>query len=119
MFSIFFLARLFAQEFSGVLDGVMVFIVLDAILEILRVMEDISMVLKDTFVNLVREPFNDKTGTIFHYSRLSLREWFMLILLFLGLHNSSLGLSWLLNRSPITIFKALRRIMLKLKAGRV
>jgi len=55
MFSISFLARLFAQEFSGVLDGVMVFIVLDAILEILRVMEDISMVLKDTFVNLVRE----------------------------------------------------------------
>jgi len=42
MFSIFFLARLFAQEFSGVLDGVMVFIVLDAILEILKVMENIS-----------------------------------------------------------------------------
>ena len=37
--------------------------------------------------------FNDKTGTIFHYSRLSLREWFVLMLLFLGLNNSCLGLS--------------------------
>jgi hypothetical protein len=55
MFSISFLARLFAQEFSGVLDGAMVFTVLDAILEILKVIENISMVLKDTFVNLVKE----------------------------------------------------------------
>jgi len=41
------------------------------------------------------------------------------MLLFLGLHNSGLGLSWLLDRSPMTVFRALRRLMLKLKAGRV
>jgi len=63
--------------------------------------------------------FNDKTGTILHYSRLSLREWFMLMLLFLGLHNSGLGLSWLLDRSPMTVFKALRKLMLRLKDGKV
>jgi len=63
---------------------------------------------------------NDKTGAIFHYnSRLSLREWFMLMLLFLALYNSGLGLSWLLDRSPMTIFKALRKLMLRLRAGRV
>jgi hypothetical protein len=45
--------------------------------------------------------FNDKTGMIFHYSRLSLREWFTLIILFFCLHNSCLGLSWLLDRSYI------------------
>ena len=43
----------------------------------------------------------------------------MLMLLFLGLHNSGLGLSWLLDRSPMTVFRALRRLMLKLKDGRV
>jgi len=63
--------------------------------------------------------FNDKTDTIFQYSRLSLREWFILMLLFLGLHNSSLGLSWLLDRSPMTVFKALRKLMFRLKDGRV
>jgi len=41
----------------------------------------------------------------------------MLMLLFLGLHNSGLGLSWLLDRSPMTVFKALRKLMLKLNAG--
>jgi len=39
------------------------------------------------------------------------------MLLFLGLHNSGLGLSWLLDRSPMTVFKALRKLMLKLKDG--
>ena len=43
----------------------------------------------------------------------------MLMLLFLGLHNASLGLSWLLDRSPMTVFKALRKLMLKLKDGKV
>lgn len=38
MFSVSFLARLFAQDFSGLLGGVTVFTVLDAILEVLRVM---------------------------------------------------------------------------------
>jgi len=71
--------------------------------------------LKRYFCKSCKRTFNDKTGTIFHYSRLSLREWFILILLFLGLHNSSLGLSWLLDRSPITIFKALKKLMLKLR----
>ena len=59
--------------------------------------------------------FNDKTGTIFHYSRLSLREWFMLMLLFLALHNSALGLSWLLDRSYMPVFKALKKLMLRLR----
>jgi transposase len=59
--------------------------------------------------------FNDKTGTIFHYSRLSLREWFMLMLLFLGLHNSGLGLSWLLDRRYMPVFRALKRLMLSLR----
>ena len=36
-----------------------------------------------------------------------------------GLHNSSLGLSWLLDRSPMTVFKALRKLMLRLKDGKV
>ena len=61
--------------------------------------------------------FNDKTGTIFHYSRLSLREWFALMLLFPGLHNSSLSLSWLVGRSYMPIFKTLKRIMHKLRCG--
>jgi len=73
--------------------------------------------LKRYFCRSCRGRFNDKTGTILHYSRLSLREWFML--LFLGLHNSSLGLSWLLDRSPMTVFRALRKLMLRLKDGRV
>jgi len=71
--------------------------------------------LKRYYCKACRRTFNDKTGTIFHYSRLSLREWFTLILLFLGLHNSCLGLSWLLDRSPMTVFKALKKLMLKLR----
>jgi 2C-methyl-D-erythritol 2,4-cyclodiphosphate synthase len=49
----FFLVSLFVQDFSGLLGGVVVFTVLDAILEVLKVMEDIGMVLKDTSVSLV------------------------------------------------------------------
>ena len=60
--------------------------------------------------------FNDKTGTILHYSRLSLREWFILILLFPGLHNSGLSLSWLLGKSYMTAFKALKKLMIKLRS---
>jgi transposase-like protein len=58
--------------------------------------------------------FNDKTGTPFHHSRLSLKEWFTLILLFLALHNSALSLSWLLGRSYMTVFRALRRLTLRI-----
>jgi len=68
--------------------------------------------LKRYFCGSCRGTFNDEAGTIFHYSRLSLGEWFMLLLL--RLHNSSLRLSWLLDRSPMTV-RALRRLMLKLK----
>lgn len=57
--------------------------------------------------------FNDRTGIVFHYSRL--REWFALTLLFLGLHNSCHGLSWFLCGSPTTVFKALKRLMLRLR----
>ena len=56
--------------------------------------------LKRYFCKSCKRAFNDKARVIFHYSRLSLREWFMLMLLFLGLHNLGLGLSWLLDRSP-------------------
>jgi transposase len=59
--------------------------------------------------------FNDKTGTIFHYSRLSLREWITLIILFLGMHNPCLSLSWLLERNYMPIFKALKKLMLNLR----
>lgn len=60
--------------------------------------------------------FNDKTGTRLHYSRLSLREWFTLMPLFLALHSSALGLSWLLDRSYMPVFKALKKLMLSLRA---
>ncbi len=40
----------------------------------------------------------------------------MLILLFLALHNSILGLSWLLEWSCMPIFKAVKRLMLRLRA---
>ncbi|MFH7859571.1 MAG: transposase [Candidatus Aenigmatarchaeota archaeon] len=71
--------------------------------------------LKRYFCKACKRTFNDKTGTIFHYSRLSFREWFTIMLLFLGLHNSCYGLSWLLGRSKMTIFKALKKLMLKLR----
>jgi hypothetical protein len=41
----------------------------------------------------------------------------MLILLFLALHNSILGLSWLLERSYMSMFKALKGLMLSLRKG--
>lgn len=68
--------------------------------------------LKRHFCKACGRTFNDKTGTMFHYSRLSLREWFMLMLLFMGLHNSALGLSWLLEWSYMPVFRALKRLML-------
>jgi len=71
--------------------------------------------LKRHFCKACGKTFNDKTGTLFHYSRLSLREWFILILLFLGLHNSGLGLSWLMDRSYMTVFRAVKGLMLSLK----
>jgi len=37
------------------------------------------------------------------------------MLLFLGLHNSSLGLSWLLGRGYMPVFRALKRLMHKLR----
>jgi len=53
MFSVSFLVRLFARGFLGLLGGV-VFTVLGVALEMLRVMVDMGVVLKDTFVSLVR-----------------------------------------------------------------
>lgn len=61
--------------------------------------------------------FNDKTKTIFHYSRLSLREWLTLIILFFILHNSILSISWLLGRSYMTAFRTVKRLILSLKKG--
>jgi len=66
--------------------------------------------LKRYFCKACDRTFNDRTGTLFHYSRFSLREWFMIVLLFLGLHNSCNGLGWLLCRSVMTVFKALKRL---------
>ena len=60
--------------------------------------------------------FNDRTETFIHYSRISLREWIMLIALFMGLHNSILGLSWLLERSYMPVFKDLKVLMRRLGA---
>ena len=40
----------------------------------------------------------------------------MLFLLFFALHNSALGLSWLLERSYLPIYRALRRVMLTLRS---
>jgi len=53
MFSVFFPVRLFAQGFLGLLGGVVVFTVLGVALEVLRVMEDIGVVLNDISVGLV------------------------------------------------------------------
>ena len=58
--------------------------------------------------------FNDKTGTIFHYSRLSLRAWFLLIILFILTHTSIHSISWLLETSYMTVFRASKRLLLKL-----
>ena len=71
--------------------------------------------LKRHFCKACGKTFNDKTGTRLHYSRLSLREWFMLMLLFLGLHNSGLGLSWFMDRSYMTVFRAVKGLMLTLR----
>jgi transposase-like protein len=68
---------------------------------------------KRYFCKSCRGRFNDKAGTILHYSKLSLREWFMPLLL--ELHNSSLGLSLLPDISHMKVFRALRKLMLKLK----
>jgi transposase-like protein len=53
-----------------------------------------------------RRTFNDKTGTIFHYSRLSLSAWLILI------HTSINSISWLLDTSYMTVFRASRRLLL-------
>lgn len=73
--------------------------------------------LKRHFCKACGRTFNDKTGTLFHYSRLSLREWFTLMLLFMGLHNSALGLSWLLEWGYMPVFRALKRLMLHVREG--
>jgi len=53
MFSVFFPVSLLAQGFLGLLGGVVVFTVLGVALEVLRVMEDIDVVLNDISVGLV------------------------------------------------------------------
>jgi transposase-like protein len=55
--------------------------------------------------------FNDKTGTIFHYSRLSLRAWLFLIILFILIHTSIRSISWLLGISYMSVFRASRRFL--------
>lgn len=57
--------------------------------------------------------FNDKTGTLFHYSRLSLRAWFFLTTLFMLIHTSINSIAWLLGVSYMTGFRASKRILSK------
>ena len=61
-----------------------------------------------------RRTFNDRTGTIFHYSRLSLRAWLILIILLILIHTSMNSISWLLYTSYMTVFRASRRLLLRL-----
>ena len=58
--------------------------------------------------------FNDKTGTIFHYSRMSLRCWFLLIILFTLIHTSIRSIGWLLGVSYMSVFRACKRILISL-----
>jgi len=53
VFSVFFPVSLFVQGFLGLLGGVVVFTVLDVVLEVLMVMEDIDMVLNAISIGLV------------------------------------------------------------------
>jgi len=53
MFSVFFLVSLLVQGFLGLLGGVVAFTALTVVLEVLRVMEDIGVVLNDISVGLV------------------------------------------------------------------
>jgi transposase-like protein len=103
------------QSFLGMLDGLMAYFALFVAQKMVKGHGPYRHGLKRYKCKACKRTFNDKTGTIFHYSRLSLKEWFMLISLYLGLHNSCLSLSWLLERSYMTIFKALKKLILKLK----
>jgi len=58
--------------------------------------------------------FNDKTGTIFHYSRMSLRCWVLLIILFTLIHSSIRSIGWLLGVSYMSVFRACKRILVSL-----
>jgi len=97
MFLVFFRVRGLVLGCLGVLGGLVVVTALDVNLGWLRVMGIVGGVLKGISVRIV-------VRTLFHYSRI--REWFMIVLLFLGLHNSCNGLGWLLCRSVMTVFKA-------------
>ena len=53
MFLVFFRVSLLVQGFLGLLGGVVAFTALTVVLEVLRVMEDIDVVLNDVSVGLV------------------------------------------------------------------
>ena len=53
MFLVFFRVSLLVQGFIGLLGGVVAFTALTVVLEVLRVMEDIGVVLNDISVGLV------------------------------------------------------------------
>ena len=61
-----------------------------------------------------RRTFNDRTGTLFHYSRMSLRAWFFLILQFVVLHSSVNTLAKLYDVSYETCFSAFKRTQLRI-----
>jgi transposase-like protein len=61
-----------------------------------------------------RRTFNDKTGTIFHYSRLSFRAWLLLIIFLILTHTSINSISWLLDTSYMTVFRAAKHILFNL-----
>jgi len=58
-----------------------------------------------------RRTFNDKTGTIFSYSRIPLNEWLFLAYLLGCLHISILEASRELERSYGTVYRSARKMM--------
>jgi transposase-like protein len=59
--------------------------------------------------------FNDKTGTIFHYSHISLFDWGMIFIFYTYLHISSRKISKLLNISELTMWKITQKIRKTIK----
>lgn len=55
--------------------------------------------------------FNDKTGTIFHYSHLSFEEWSLFLGLYIYLHYSARGIAKLLGRASRTLHRLVKKLM--------
>ena len=55
--------------------------------------------------------FNDRTGTLFHYSRFSLRAWILIIVLSMIIHISIRSISVILDTSYMTVFHMFKKIL--------